>query len=121
MFETIQWHCFAQAADRRTAERLVARLAARSPLPVEIESYERYWKSPELADLRLVSPLRGAAPDQALLTTLECAWAFATPWSLANPDGGTRHEFTGIASADTGARFTVAGVEWMEFLLTDRP
>ncbi|MGW3492149.1 hypothetical protein [Streptomyces sp. NPDC001020] len=121
MFETIRWHCFAHAADRRKAERVVDRLGARSHLPLEIDSYERYWKFPELADLRLVSTLKSATPEHALLTTLECAWKFATPWSLMSPDGNARHEFVGIAATNAGADFTVQGIEWMEFSITDRP
>ncbi|MFH8446560.1 hypothetical protein ACH4D3_35775 [Streptomyces sp. NPDC018026] len=42
----------------------------------------------------------------------------ATPWSLGAP--GTDGEFDGVASANTGSRFAVAGVEWMEFYVTGR-
>ncbi|MFF3469111.1 hypothetical protein [Streptomyces sp. NPDC002619] len=78
------------------------------------------WKFPELADLRLVSPLACSTPEQALLTTLQRAWTIATPWGLLNPESGAHHEFTGIASANVGARFSVVGIDWMEFTITDR-
>lgn len=121
MFETIRWRCHAHVADRPGAERIVGRLGALSPLPLEIEGYERYWKFPELAELRMVSPLKCATPDSALLTTLECASKFATPWSLFDPAAHNAHEFEGIASANVGARFTVPGIEWMHFYVTGEP
>src|SRR5688572_12979909 len=58
MFETIRWRCYAHVADRRGAERVVGRIGELLPHTIEIKSYERYWKFPELAELRFVSPLR---------------------------------------------------------------
>lgn len=121
MFETIQWRCHVHANDRRSAERVVGRLVARLDRPLEIENYERYCKFPELAVLRLASPLRCPAPEQALMTVLDCAWKIATPWSLGSQGSSTHHEFEGIAAANIGARFSVPGIEWMEFRVTDRP
>ncbi|MFI7019323.1 hypothetical protein [Streptomyces sp. NPDC050164] len=120
MFETIRWRCYAHVAHRRGAERVVGRIGELLPHTVEIESYERYWKYPELAELRFVSPLRRSAPEDALLTTLQWAWRVATPWTLSSPEAGVRHEFEGIASSNVGASFSVAGIEWMEFTITDR-
>ncbi|MGW1802606.1 hypothetical protein ACWCQN_43760 [Streptomyces sp. NPDC001984] len=120
MFETIRWRCYVHAGDRRSAGRVVSRIEKLLPCPVEIEGYERYWKFPELAELRLVSPLICPTPEQALLTTLQRAWTIATPWSLLNPESGAHQESEGIASANVGARFSVAGIEWMEFTITDR-
>jgi hypothetical protein len=121
MFETIRWRCHVHANDRRAAERVVGRLAARLDRPVEIESYERYCKFPELAVLRLVSPLGCPAPEHALMAALESAWKIATPWSLGSQGAGSHHEFEGIAAANVGARFSVPGIQWMEFHVTDRP
>lgn len=90
------------------------------PYTIELEGYERYWKFPELAELRFVSPLGCPDPQDALLTTLQWAWRVATPWSLSAPDAGARHEFEGVASSSVGASFSVAGIEWMEFTITDR-
>ncbi|MEV0172130.1 hypothetical protein AB0I00_13550 [Streptomyces sp. NPDC050803] len=87
---------------------------------MEIDHYDRYWKFPELAELRLLSPLTCASPETALLTTLDCAWKLASPWILSDPGPDGHREFTGIASANTGARFSVPGIEWMEFFLTDQ-
>jgi hypothetical protein len=120
MFETIRWRCYAHVTDRRGAERVVGRIGELLPHTIEIESYDRYWKYPELAELRFVSPLRRSAPEDALLTTLQWAWKIATPWSLSGPQPGERHEFEGIASSNVGASFSVAGIEWMEFTTTDR-
>ncbi|MFJ4719120.1 MULTISPECIES: hypothetical protein [Streptomyces] len=119
MFETIRWRCYAHVADRRGAERVVGRIERLLPHTVEIESYERYWKFPELAELRFTSPLRRSAPEDALLTTLRWAWQIATPWNLSGPQSGERHEFEGIASSNIGAGFRVGGIEWMEFTITD--
>jgi hypothetical protein len=99
---------------------VVGRIEELLPHTIEIESYERYWKFPELAELRFVSPLRCSAPEDALLTTLQWAWRVATPWTLSGPESGVRHEFEGIASSNVGASFRVAGIEWMEFTITDR-
>jgi hypothetical protein len=120
MFETIRWRCYAHVADRRGAERVVGRIGELLPHTIEIKSYERYWKFPELAELRFVSPLRCSIPEDALLTTLQWAWRVATPWSLSGPGSGVRHEFEGIASSNVGASFSVVGIEWMEFITTDR-
>jgi hypothetical protein len=90
------------------------------PCPLEIKGYERYWKFPELAELRLVSPPVCSTPEHALLTTLQWAWKIATPWSLLSSEAGAHHEFEGIASANVGARFSVVSIEWMEFTITDR-
>lgn len=120
MFESIQWRCHVHANDRRSAERVVGRLADRLDRPVEIENYERYCKFPELAVLRLVSPLQCPTPERALMTALECAWKIATPWSLGSQGPGAHHEFEGIAAANIGAHFNVPGIEWMEFRITDR-
>ena len=120
MFETIRWRCYAHVADRRGAERVVGRIEQLLPHTIEIESYERYWKFPELAELRFASPLRRSAAEDALLTTLQWAWQVATPWNLSSPEPGVRHEFEGIASSNIGARFRVGGIEWMEFAITDR-
>ncbi|WP_432101589.1 hypothetical protein [Streptomyces sp. WAC 04229] len=117
-FEKIRWRCYARVNDRRGAERVVGRLAARLDRPLRLDSYERYWKYPELAELRLVSPLESVGPDAALLAVLQSAWRIATPWALGAP--GTDGEFEGIAAVNTGSRFTVPGVEWMEFQATDR-
>ncbi|MGW2295347.1 hypothetical protein [Streptomyces violaceorubidus] len=119
MFETIRWGCFARVNDRRAAERTVGRLAALLDRPVHIESYERYGKYPELAELCLTSPLGAAGPEAALLGVLRSAWLIASPWALSapGPDGG----FDAIASANTGARFAVPGVEWMEFRVIGGP
>ncbi|MDQ1038588.1 hypothetical protein QFZ75_005004 [Streptomyces sp. V3I8] len=119
MFETIRWRCYAHVADRRGAERVVGRVGKLLPHTIEIESYERYWKFPELAELRFVSPLRCSTPQDALLATLQRAWRVATPWSLSGPGPEARHEFEGIASSNVGASFNVAGIEWMEFITTD--
>ncbi|MEH0420332.1 hypothetical protein [Streptomyces sp. B21-083] len=121
MFETIRWRCHVHANDRHAAERVVGRLAVRLDRSVEMETYERYCKFPELAVLRLASPLGCPTPEQALMAALESAWKFATPWSLGSQEIGTHHEFTGIAAANTGAQFSVPGIEWMEFHVTDRP
>ncbi len=85
---------------------------------MQIEAYERYWKYPELAELRLISPLESVSADAALLAVLRSAWRIATPWALGAP--GSDGEFDGVASVNSGSRFTVAGVEWMEFYVTDR-
>ncbi|WP_234353309.1 hypothetical protein [Streptomyces ardesiacus] len=119
MFETIWWRCHVHAADRRGAERVVSRLGTQLMRAVEIDSYERYWKFPELAVMQLVSPLQRSTPETALLTALECAWRIATPWSLSA--AGSSNEYEGIASANVGSRFTVPGVEWMEFRINGRP
>lgn len=121
MFETIRWRCHVHANDRRAAERVVGRIAARLDRPVDIESYERYCKFPELAVLRLVSPLQCPTPELALMTVLECAWKIATPWSLGSQGSGVHHEFMGIAAANVGAHFSVPGIEWTEFYVSDRP
>ncbi|MFJ4785855.1 hypothetical protein [Streptomyces sp. NPDC088794] len=120
MFETIRWRCYAQVGDRRAAERVVGRIERLLPGSLEIEGYERYWKFPDLAELRLVSPLGCSAPEHALLTTLQWAWKIATPWSLCGPETVTRQEFQGIAAANVGASFSVPGIEWMEFSIADR-
>ena len=120
MFETIRWRCHVHANDRRAAERVVGRLEARLDRPVEIENYERYCKFPELAVLRLVSPLGCPTPEHALMAVLESAWKIATPWSLSSQGSGTHHEFEGIAAANVGAHFSVPGIEWMEFYVSDR-
>ncbi|MFJ6574119.1 hypothetical protein ACIQNU_42680 [Streptomyces sp. NPDC091292] len=120
MFETIRWRCHVHVGDRRGAGRVVGRMEKLLPCPLEITGYERYWKFPELAELQLVSPLASATPEHALLTTLQRAWQIATPWSLLSSGASTHHEFNGIASANSGASFSVPGVEWMEFTLTDR-
>ncbi|MFJ6085446.1 hypothetical protein ACIQI8_29035 [Streptomyces sp. NPDC092369] len=120
MFETIRWRCYAQVRDRRGAERLVGRVERLLPGPLEIQGYERYWKFPDLAEVRLVSPLGCSAPERALLTTLQWAWKIATPWSLREPETATAMEFEGIAAANVGASFTVPGIEWMEFAIADR-
>ncbi|WP_105971712.1 hypothetical protein [Streptomyces geranii] len=121
MFETIQWRCHVHANDRRAAERVVGRMADRLDRPVEIENYERYCRFPELAVLRLVSPLRCAAPEHALMTVLDCAWKIATPWSLGSQGAGGQREFEGVAAANVGAHFSIPGIEWMEFRVSDRP
>ncbi|MDG9707677.1 hypothetical protein [Streptomyces sp. DH10] len=120
MFETIRWRCYARVASRRSAERVVGRIGELLAHTVELEGYERYWKIPELAELRFVSPLGCSAPQDALLVTLQGAWRVATPWSVSNLEAGAHHEFEGVASSSVGARFRVAGVEWMEFTVTDR-
>ncbi|MFF0513078.1 hypothetical protein [Streptomyces sp. NPDC004250] len=118
MFETIRWRCYARVNDRRAADRVVGRLAARLDRPLRLDTYERYWKYPELAELRLVSPLESDSPDAALLAVLQSAWRIATPWALGAP--GSDGEFDGIASVNNGSHFTLPGVEWMEFQVTDR-
>ncbi|WP_395571927.1 hypothetical protein [Streptomyces sp. BK79] len=118
MFETIRWRCHVHTHDRRGAERVAGRLADRLDRALRIETYERYWKYPELAELRLISPLESVSSDAALLSVLQSAWRIATPWTLGAP--GTDGEFSGVASVNTGSRFSVAGVEWMEFYVTDR-
>ncbi|GAA1921210.1 hypothetical protein GCM10009837_53120 [Streptomyces durmitorensis] len=121
MFETIRWRCYAHAGDRRSAERVVGRIEKLLPCPFEIVGYQRYWKFPELAELRLASPLACSTSEHALLTTLQLAWKIATPWSLLGSEAGAPHEFEGIASANVSATFSVVGIEWMEFTITDRP
>ncbi|MEV8319358.1 hypothetical protein AB0Q95_34890 [Streptomyces sp. NPDC059900] len=121
MFETIRWRCYAHVGDRRAAERVVDRIGELLSHSIEIASYERYWKFPELAELRFVSPLCCSTPEDALLATLQGAWKVATPWSLSGAGPGVRHEFEGIASSNVGASFSVAGIEWLEFTVTDRP
>ncbi|MEV6084879.1 hypothetical protein [Streptomyces parvulus] len=118
MFETIQWRCYARVNDRRGAERVVGRLAARLDRPLRLDTYERYWKYPELAELRLVSPLESFGPEAALLAVLQSAWRIGTPWTLGAP--GTDGEFEGIAAVNTGSHFSVPGVEWMEFQVIAR-
>jgi hypothetical protein len=85
---------------------------------MQIETYERYWKYPELAELRLTSPLESASSEAALLSVLQSAWRIATPWALGAP--GADGEFDGVASVHIGSRFIVPGVEWMEFYVADR-
>ncbi|MFC4889113.1 hypothetical protein ACFPK5_28690 [Streptomyces beijiangensis] len=86
--------------------------------PMEIESYGRYWKIPELAEVRLSSPLNQDNAAEALLNTLEAAWKLARGWRMIDADA-RRFEFEGIAAATTGAQFIVPGVEWIAFLITD--
>ncbi|MFE6198040.1 hypothetical protein [Streptomyces sp. NPDC057838] len=121
MFETIHWRCFARVADRRAAGRVIGRVETLLSHAVELESYERYRKFPELAELGFVSPLRCPTPETALLTTLQRAWTLASPWAVSGSETGASHEFEGIASADVGARFRVAGIEWMEFRVQVQP
>ncbi|NEB09686.1 hypothetical protein G3I32_12565 [Streptomyces coelicoflavus] len=66
----------------------------------------------------MTSPFESDGPEAALLDVLRSAWRIATPWSLGPP--GTHGEFEGVASANAGSRFAVAGVEWMEFYVTGR-
>ncbi|MFJ9537110.1 hypothetical protein ACIRPX_07630 [Streptomyces sp. NPDC101225] len=120
MFETIRWRCHVRAGDRRGAGRVVGRVEKLLPCPIEIVGYERYWKFPELAELRLTSPLACSTPEHALFTTLQWAWKIATPWSLVGSEAGTPHQFEGTASANVGARFSVVGIEWMEFAIAAR-
>jgi hypothetical protein len=118
MFEEIVWRCHIRTDDLRGAERVVDRLAARLDRAIRIESYERYWKYPELAELRLLSALESVSSEAALLAVLQSAWRIATPWSLGAT--GSEGEFDGVASANAGSRFTVPGIEWMEFYVVDR-
>ncbi|MFF8674451.1 hypothetical protein [Streptomyces sp. NPDC015242] len=69
MFETIHWRCFARVADRHAAGRVIGRGETLLSHAVELGSYERYRKFPELAELGFVSPLRCPTPEAALLTT----------------------------------------------------
>ncbi|MET9500053.1 hypothetical protein [Streptomyces sp. NPDC006552] len=117
MFESIWWHCHVRVADRRGAEGVVTRLAAQLDSTVQFESYERYWKFPELAEIRLNSPLQCSTPETALLATLRYAWRAATPWALLAPGPG--NEFEGVAALNAGSRFLVPGIEWMEFHIAD--
>ncbi|WP_329431439.1 hypothetical protein [Streptomyces anthocyanicus] len=57
--------------------------------------------------------LESDGPEAALLGVLR----IATPWALGAP--GTNGESDGVASANSGFRFAVAGVEWMEFRATE--
>lgn len=118
MFATIRWRCHLRVSDRRAAERVAGRIAVRLDVPVELESYERYGKFPELAEVALTSPLACSTPESALAAGLRSAWAVATPWILGPPDADG--VFEGVASSQAGSRFTVPGVEWMEFRITAR-
>lgn len=69
LFETVCWRCYTHVANRRASERVMDRIGELLPHAIEMESCERYWKSPELAELRLVSPLHCSAPEDALPTT----------------------------------------------------
>ncbi|MFE1074384.1 hypothetical protein ACFW5W_24590 [Streptomyces sp. NPDC058783] len=117
MFETIWGRCHIRADDRRAAERVVGRLAARLDRPLRTETYERYGRYPEMAQMCLTSPLGAVGPAAALHTVLRSAWLPASPWALGAPtaDG----EFGGVASVSIGSRFVVPGVEWMEFHVND--
>lgn len=117
MFETIHWRCHVRGADRRKVERVVGRMRERMVLPLVMREYERYWKVPELAEVRLESPLGRVGADEALLAALECAWRVATPWSVSAIGPPERREFSGLAAGTVGARFLVPGVEWIEFSL----
>ncbi|WP_415948341.1 hypothetical protein [Streptomyces sp. KLOTTS4A1] len=118
MFTSIRWRCFMRVSTQQKAEHLVRRMQDLLGSPMEIESYERYWKIPELAEVCVTSPLHQETAAEAFLAALEAAWALARGWSVSNPDG-LRHEFEGIAAMTTGAEFTIPGVEWMTFHIVD--
>ncbi|CAL9335942.1 hypothetical protein [Streptomyces sp. enrichment culture] len=118
MFKSIRWRCHVRTNDRRGAESVVGRLAGRLDRTLHTETYERYWKYPELAELRLISPLESVSSDAALLSVLQSAWRIATPWALGAP--GPDGEFDGVASVDIGSRFNVPGIQWMEFHVANR-
>ncbi|GGX46130.1 hypothetical protein [Streptomyces fructofermentans] len=118
MFASVHWRCHLRVGDRHKAERLVGRVEALLGHPMEITGYERYWKLPGLAEVQLVSPLNRSDPADALLATLESAWAIGTGWSVG-PGSGDRREFEGIAAITSSGRFTVPGIEWMTFSIGD--
>ena len=116
MYETISWRAYIRATDRPSAERVVSRLGVQLDRAVRIDSYERYWKIPEFAEMRLTSPLQRSAPETALLSALRSAWRIATPWTLNTP--GPADDFEAIASATAGSHFLVPGIEWMQFRIS---
>lgn len=118
MYATISWRCHVHAADRRKAERVAGRMRERLRLPLDVEEYERYARFPELAVMRLTTPLGHDDAQAALFAALECAWRLATPWSVSALGPPGRREFNGVAAGTVSARFFVPGVEWMEFTLT---
>ncbi|GGW79703.1 hypothetical protein GCM10010383_04140 [Streptomyces lomondensis] len=68
-------------------------------------------------------PLPPNCPVMSLMSERVPPWhgiTIAEPPESGSPEPGAHHEFEGIASSDVGARFSVAGIEWMEFTATDR-
>ncbi|MFI7610287.1 hypothetical protein ACIBP6_03515 [Nonomuraea terrae] len=119
MFELIHWRGYLRVNKQVGAERVINRMGRVLGDTFTLLSYERYWKIPELAEVRLTSPLGAREPQDAVFRTLLAVRRLGGPWSVGCQMQDDRLEFEGIAAKTAHARFVVPGVEWLLFSVTN--
>ncbi|GIH72770.1 hypothetical protein [Sphaerimonospora thailandensis] len=122
MFDVIHWRGYLRVNKHAGAGRVIARMGKAAGEPFTLLSCESYWKMPELAEVRMSSPLGAQEPQEAVFHTLLTAQRIANPWSVTCNIGDDRLDLEGIAAKTASARFTVPGVDWLLFSVTaDEP
>lgn len=82
MFKVIHWRGYLRVNKQTGAESVIAKMSKALGEPLTLLTYERYWKIPELAEVRMTSPLDAQKPQEAVFRTLLTAQRIAGPWSV---------------------------------------
>ncbi|GAA3443816.1 hypothetical protein [Planomonospora venezuelensis] len=118
MFKVINWRGHLRVNKQAGAERVITRMGKLLGEPFTLLSYERYRKMPDLAEVRMTSPLDAQEPQEAVFRALLAAQRIGGPWSVRCHMFNDRLDFEGIAAKTVQTHFTVPGVEWLLFFVS---
>jgi len=106
--------------DRRALDRCLARTLPLFEDGVEVGECKPYWKTPELWECNLVSPVPAGSAAEQVLACLLTAMSLATGWYiLGSLSGQSAEGFSGVFNAKwQGSAFAsgpAVGLEWASF------
>jgi hypothetical protein len=121
MSVSIHWRLMFRVNDRRALDRCLARTLPLFEDGVEVGECKPYWKTPELWECNLVSPVPAGSAAEQVLACLLTAMSLATGWYIlgslsarvqrdsaeySTPSGKAALSLRGQRSVSSGRRLT---------------
>ena len=117
MSVSIHWRLMFRVNDRRALDRCLARTLPLLGGSVEVGECKPYWKTPELWECNVVSPVRVGTAAEQVLACLLAAMNLATGWYiLGSLSVESAEGFSGVFDKRQGSASGAAvGLEWASF------
>ena len=118
MTVSIHWRLMFRVNDRRALDRCLARTLPLLGGSVEVGECKPYWKTPELWECNVVSPVRVGTAAEQVLACLLAAMNLATGWYiLGSLSAESAEGFSGVFTAEGQGTVSgqAVGLEWASF------
>ncbi len=113
-FDHIAWHLQVRAANAVALDKVIRHFSDKAGVRVRrVDREEHDWKTGNLHDVRLHSPLGETDPARAVFRVLLMCREVASGWQVNGPIPYADGQWLfGVLAAAPQAQFSVTGIEW---------